>query len=73
MVLKYRNCSIANFPKEITAVNAVKCILKTIHKTGLALNNSSQTRRSLSSVVILLSLQNKLTKQSPPKNLIKVK
>ena len=41
MVLKYRNCSIVNFPKETSAVNAMKCVLKITHKTGLNFNKSS--------------------------------
>lgn len=42
VVLRYRNCSIANFPKEPSAVNTVKCVLKMIHKTGLTFNQSSR-------------------------------
>lgn len=46
VVLRYRNCSIANFPKETSAVSMVKCVLKMIHKTGLTFNQSSRVLAS---------------------------
>ena len=41
MVLTYRNCSIANFPKETSEVNTMKCVLTIMHKAGLTFNKSS--------------------------------
>lgn len=41
VVLKYRNCSIANFPEELSAVNTVKCVLNIIYETGLIFNEPS--------------------------------
>ena len=40
MVLKYRNCSIAHLPRETSAVNTMKCLLKIIHKIGVTCKKS---------------------------------
>lgn len=62
MVFKYRNCSIANFPEKTFAINAVKCVLKIMHKTGISFNKSSHAianPKIFIPIAILLGVKNK--------------